>query len=189
MHITAIRFFVSFRSFPLVNCVSLSSAHLSTSPISIPLTWVWFNALKVVVLFANQPYQTYKIWTQWRLFLMGQSRPLFVYFRSFHIPIQMTNIQFEQYKLKKCRWCAWNSNPGQQDGRRRRIYWAMAATHFCPYQHSRLLFSLFSSFQQQITVNYKNGWNWTRVLWCQKRLLCQMGHSPIKPKTFKPVCL
>ena len=32
---------------------------------------------------------------------MGQSRPLFVYFRSFHIPIQMTNTQFEQYKLKK----------------------------------------------------------------------------------------
>ena len=24
-----------------------------------------------------------------------------VYFRSFHIPIQMTNIQFELYKLKK----------------------------------------------------------------------------------------
>ena len=32
---------------------------------------------------------------------MDQSRPLFVYFRSFYIPIQMTNIQFEQYKLKK----------------------------------------------------------------------------------------
>ena len=27
-------------------------------------------------------------------------RPRF-YFRSFHIPIQMANIQFEQYKLKK----------------------------------------------------------------------------------------
>ena len=27
---------------------------------------------------------------------MGQSRPLFVYFRSFHIPIQMTIIQFEK---------------------------------------------------------------------------------------------
>ena len=26
---------------------------------------------------------------------MGQSRPLFVYFRSFHIRIQVTNIQFE----------------------------------------------------------------------------------------------
>ena len=34
---------------------------------------------------------------------MGQSRPLFVYFRSFHIPIQMTNIQFEQYKLTRTR--------------------------------------------------------------------------------------
>ena len=34
-------------------------------------------------------------------FKMGQSRPLFVYFRCFHIPIQMTNIQFEQFKLKK----------------------------------------------------------------------------------------
>ena len=32
---------------------------------------------------------------------MGQYRPLFVYFHSFHIPIQMKNIQFEQYKLKK----------------------------------------------------------------------------------------
>ena len=32
---------------------------------------------------------------------MGQSRPLFVYFRPFHIPFQMTNLQFEQYELKK----------------------------------------------------------------------------------------
>ena len=32
---------------------------------------------------------------------MGQSRPLFVYFRSFYIPIQMTNIQVEQFKFKK----------------------------------------------------------------------------------------
>ena len=32
---------------------------------------------------------------------MGQYRPLFVYFLSFHIPIQLKNIQFEQYKLKK----------------------------------------------------------------------------------------
>ena len=32
---------------------------------------------------------------------MGQSRPLFVYFRSFRILIYVTNIQFELYKLKK----------------------------------------------------------------------------------------
>ena len=39
----------------------------------------------------------------------------------------MTNLQFEQYKLKKSRWCAWDSNPGRQYGRHRRIHWAMAA--------------------------------------------------------------
>ena len=33
-----------------------------------------------------------------------------------------------QYKLKKHRWCAWDSNPGLQDGRRRRNHGAMAAT-------------------------------------------------------------
>ena len=63
---------------------------------------------------------------------MGQSRPLFVYFRSFLITI---SIQIEK-------WCAWDSNPGLQDGRRRRNHGAMAATqvghftvpkHFCLY--------------------------------------------------------
>ena len=29
--------------------------------------------------------------------------------------------------MKKHRWCAWDSNPGRQDGRHRRIHWAMAA--------------------------------------------------------------
>ena len=32
-----------------------------------------------------------------------------------------------QFKLKKRRWCAWESNPGQQDGRHERIHWATAA--------------------------------------------------------------
>ena len=36
-------------------------------------------------------------------------------------------LQF-QYKLKKHRWCAWDSNPGPQDGRRRQNHGAMAAT-------------------------------------------------------------
>ena len=30
---------------------------------------------------------------------------------------------------KKRRWCAWDLNPGPQDGRRRRNHWAMAATN------------------------------------------------------------
>ena len=36
-------------------------------------------------------------------------------------------LQF-QHKLKKHRWCAWDSNPGPQDGRHRRNHGAMAAT-------------------------------------------------------------
>ena len=103
---------------------------------------------------------------------MGQSRPLFVYFRCFHIPIQMTNIQFEQFKLKKRRWCAWDSNPGRHDGRRRRIHWAIAAPlvyqllHVRSYQAQRLLgrvrstsskrgllFSFFFLFSWQLTVD------------------------------------
>ena len=64
-----------------------------------------------------------RLWNKPIVFLkMGQSRPLLVYFRSFHIPIQMTNKNW-----KKHRWCAWDSNPGGQDGRCRRIHWAMAA--------------------------------------------------------------
>ena len=61
---------------------------------------------------------------------MGQSRCLFVYFRPFHFPIQMTNIQFEQYKLKKRRWCAWDSNPGRQDCRHSQIHWVIQSISF-----------------------------------------------------------
>ena len=60
---------------------------------------------------------------------MGQSRPLFVYSCSFHIPISMTYTQFEQYKLKKSSWSAWNSNPGWQDGRCRRNPLSYGGTH------------------------------------------------------------
>ena len=52
---------------------------------------------------------------------MGQSLPLFAYFRSFLVTI---SIQME----KKSRWCAWDLNPGPQDGRHRRNHGAMAAT-------------------------------------------------------------
>ena len=43
---------------------------------------------------------------------MGNSRPLFVYFRPFQTAIH--------FKLKKHRCCGWDLNPGPQDGRRRR---------------------------------------------------------------------
>ena len=62
---------------------------------------------------------------------MGQSQPLFVYFCSFLVTI---SIQIE----KKRRWCAWDSNPGLQDGRRRRNHRAMVAT-ICSFLPIRLV--------------------------------------------------
>ena len=67
-----------------------------------------------------------------KYFLMGQSWPLlFIFvFSTLHNSINWW----------KCRWCAWDSNMGRQDGKRTRIDWAMAAPLFryvivlnCPF--------------------------------------------------------
>ena len=50
---------------------------------------------------------------------MGQSRPLFLFIFVFSTCYNLN--------WKKHRWCAWESNPGRQDGRRERIHWATAA--------------------------------------------------------------
>ena len=56
---------------------------------------------------------------------MGQYRPLFCLFSFF------SRYNFN-INWKKRRWCAWDSNPGPQDGRRRWNHGAMAATpNFC----------------------------------------------------------
>ena len=47
---------------------------------------------------------------------------------SFLFIFVLFSLQFQKYKLKKHRYCAWDSNPGPQDGRRRRSHGAMAAT-------------------------------------------------------------
>ena len=52
---------------------------------------------------------------------MGQSRPLFCLFLFFSRHNFNTN-------WKKHRWCAWDSNPGPQDGRCRQNHGALAAT-------------------------------------------------------------
>ena len=81
---------------------------------------------------------------------MSQSRPLFVRFL----------LQFQSYKLKKYRWCAWDSNLEPQDGRRRRNHGAMVATpetHFCDVPH----FYLSSNFLQQgewLWLSWFNSW-------------------------------
>ena len=49
---------------------------------------------------------------------------IFVLF-TFQFKWQIYNLN--NINWKKHRWCAWDSNPGRQDGRRRRIHWAIAA--------------------------------------------------------------
>ena len=46
------------------------------------------------------------------------------------------SLQFHQYKLKKHRWCAWDSNPRPQDGRQRLNHGAMAYCYTSPYKVS-----------------------------------------------------
>ena len=62
-------------------------------------------------------------------FKMGQFRPLFCLFSSF------SHYNFNNTKLKKHIWWAWDSNPGPQDGRRRN-HGALASA-----QRFRLLFA------------------------------------------------
>ena len=47
---------------------------------------------------------------------------------SFCLFLIFSRYNFNNTNWKKCRWCAWDSNPGPQDGRRRWNHGAMAAT-------------------------------------------------------------
>lgn len=53
------------------------------------------------------------VWTVYFLYNMGQSMPLFIYFRHFIITVQIW--------IEKMKWmcCAWDSNQWPQDGRHR----------------------------------------------------------------------
>ena len=63
----------------------------------------YFLFYYLVTLVAEMKVQSFKLrqWIRYFLIKMCQSRPLFVYFCSFHIPIQITIIQFEHHKLKQ----------------------------------------------------------------------------------------
>ena len=68
----------------------------------------------------NQDFEFLTIWLI--LFLKKWANPGLFLFN-----FVLFSLQF-QYKLKKHRWCAWNSNLGPQDGRHRQNQGAMAAT-------------------------------------------------------------
>ena len=67
---------------------------------------------------------------------MGQSRPLFLFIFVFSTSYNLNS------NWKKRRWCAWDSNPGWQDGRRERIHWATAAPQiFIPANFFAVIYS------------------------------------------------
>ena len=74
---------------------SIRSSHLTTRPETDPIKMFQRNSKK-----------------------MGQFRPLFLF-----IFVISTCYNLNSY-WKKHRWCAWDSNPGWQDGRIEQIHWA-----------------------------------------------------------------
>ena len=94
-------------------------------------TFWWFDVKKFALMQKKEKQQTQLWHHRWLVALlkivkitceflkMGQSRPIFVYFRLFHAT------QFNE--LKKAYVVCLGLNLGQQDGRCRWIHWAMAA--------------------------------------------------------------
>ena len=58
---------------------------------------------------------------------MGQTQPLYVYFCPF---LNTMTYMVQILIIKRKDAFGWNSNPGQQDGRRRRIHWDKAASWY-----------------------------------------------------------
>ena len=80
-----------------------------------------------------------KKWPKPGLFLF-----IFVLFTfQFKWPIYNLN----KINSKKHRWCAWDLNPGQQDGRRRQFHWAMTL-----YQPPFIMVTLSTGWVQVVNV-------------------------------------
>ena len=77
------------------------------------------NQSIVDLFFLEQAAVFFFKWANPGLFLF-----IFVLF-TFQFKWQIYNLNNKNWK--KRRWCAWDSNPGWHDGRRRRIHWAMEA--------------------------------------------------------------
>ena len=72
---------------------------------------------------------------RWKKWLNSSSRSILFFkngpiLASFSIYFRLFNTLQFKLKLKKRRWCAWDSNLGWQDGRRKRIHSATVAQFF-----------------------------------------------------------
>ena len=79
---------------------------------------------------------------------MDKTRPLFVFFLFFSRIIYRTNLTTHD-------WCAGDSKLGRQDGRQRRIHWAMVAPNFFNFPTTT------SSHQEQRLTKS----DWQKAFW------------------------
>ena len=113
--------------------------------------------------------------------LLSYSVHLFLFFKKWANPslfwfiFILFSLQF-QHKLKKHRWCAWDSNPGPQDGRRRWNHRAMAATLLSVHLFVKNLDLEFhlQSLYIWIKFSYARYVEWRRLC-CSKRLFCVLA--------------
>ena len=72
----------------------------------------------------------------WRTFFFQKNGPIPAPFCLF---LSFSRYNFNNTNWKKHRWCAWNSNPGPQDGRCRRNHRATATAHMKVFLWDELL--------------------------------------------------
>ena len=75
---------------------------------------------------------------------------------------------------KKHRWCAWDSNPGPQDGRCRRNHGAITLIYLMvcsliQFHQKFILWSLFCEVHFQISLN---SFNWNAFITCCDEITC-----------------
>ena len=101
------------------------------------------------------------LWLVYKLFFLNGPIPAFFLFIFVFTTCYNLNSNFN---WKKHRWCAWDSNLGRQDGRRKRIHWATTAPQYFYFFMSILLsvcvylFLLSLSFFVQQKM-----WSWEEV--------------------------
>ena len=105
---------------PYIVCLLFLIPKLQTVHVLKAMT-VWPDGYNISSIFGN--LQNWKFAQKHKccFFKWANPGPFLVYFRLFH----MTQINLLNWK--KRRWCAWDSNPGREDGRCRQIHWAMVA--------------------------------------------------------------
>ena len=129
---------------------------------------LWCNPLWIENLFRGTGDRTRR--TLMKMYYEAVSLFALVFLKNGPIPASFclfssfSHYNFNNTNWKKHRWCAWDSNPGPQNGRRRRNHGAIAATLICP----SLLQTLFFNRRQALGRNCSQ--DFFLLIWNELRL-------------------